>query len=214
MKNFKIITLLMALTIFFTGCSNDISVVTSVSSNNTSKVIITSSSVSTSSVTATSSSNSSKDNQIVYKTLNIPMIDDEKFEEWLKYDSNLEEAKKIFPKNCISKIKTGYIIRFHCVDKVAVIYFDEEGIQSKFGAAVYNKTTLKSTDFNSGLIDKNLNYIIHKLDPDGYYPFLYVSVNVSEPESTHFTADGYIVTIKYITTESAWIVSEIIKEKF
>ena len=74
----------MVLTIFSVGCSNvitDMSDVASVSSNNTSKVVITSSSISTSSVTATSSSNSSKDNQIVYKTLNIPMIDDEKFEE-------------------------------------------------------------------------------------------------------------------------------------
>ena len=127
MRFLGMISFLLILTISLSGCPNvttDILDNVIVSSNTASSDIVSSNNVSsdvgTSNITSTSSDDavissdttsviySSKvdstlnDDKITYKTLNIPMIDDKKFEEWLNFALNLEEAEKFFPKNCIS----------------------------------------------------------------------------------------------------------------
>ena len=78
-------------------------------------------------------------------------------------------------------------------DSVAVIYFD--GSDYNIFVRVYSLYLTKA-DFNE-LATGQLLDSVQKIDPLGEYLFLYTGSNDAPKISTHYTKDGYSITVEY-----------------
>ena len=76
---------------------------------------------------------------------------------------------------------------------IAVFLFDSSG--NKIWGNTYSTQLLKS-DFD-GLVKGQSLDEVKAIDPNGEYLFLYTGRNDTPKVSSHYTKDGYLITIEY-----------------
>lgn len=105
----------------------------------------------------------------------------------------MDELNKQYPIECLRKIGNSYRVSYLGNDSVAVIYFDNS--ENKILGRVYNLYLTKA-DFNE-LATGQLLETVQKIDSQGEYLFLYTGSNDAPKTSTHYTKDGYLITVEY-----------------
>ena len=103
---------------------------------------------------------------------------------------NLNEK---YPIECIRKTERGYRVTYYGDSSVSVLLFNnsEELVMGN----VYS--TSQPKEMFGSLSTSDSVYDVQKIDPNGYYPFLYTGRNDVLKQSTHYTVDGYLITIDY-----------------
>ena len=88
--------------------------------------------------------------------------------------------------------------------RIAVLLFDNYG--NKLFGNIYNLQLLKS-DFDSLAEGQSLEKV-REIDPDGEYLFLCTGRNDTPKVSSHYTKDGYLITIEYDASNNIIIINE------
>ena len=118
---------------------------------------------------------------------------DEQLADIARFEGTLNELNKKFPVECLRELEDGYRASYLGKNSVAVIYFDEKG--NKLSGSKFKTLKLKS-DFDA-LTEGQAIDDVQKLAPDGNYLFLYSGRNDLPKISSHYTADGYLISIEY-----------------
>ena len=106
---------------------------------------------------------------------------------------SIQELDANYPIECIRKTPTGYRVSYYGKTDLTSILFDTAG--QKIIGNVHKMSKSKSS-FDVLSIGKSLEDVM-ELDSDGSYLFLYTGRNDIPKQSTHYTMDGYLITIEY-----------------
>lgn len=105
----------------------------------------------------------------------------------------LNELNKQYPVECLRKIGVSYRAAYLGKDSVAIVHFDSNG--NRILGKVYSLYLTKA-DFMNLAVGQPLENV-QVVDPQAEYLFLQTGSNSAPRVSTHYTCDGYIVTIEY-----------------
>lgn len=105
----------------------------------------------------------------------------------------MEGLDKQYPIECLKEIENFYRVSYLGNDSVSVIYFDSS--ENKLFGRVYG-LYLEKDDFIGLTAGQSLESV-QKIDPHGEYLFLYTGSDNAPRVSTHYTKDGYIITVNY-----------------
>lgn len=111
----------------------------------------------------------------------------------INYNGSMDELDSMYPMECVRSINNGYRVSYVGDDSVATIVFDKSG--NKISGKVY---TLEHTKNKFDTLTKGHSLDdVKKISPYGEYLFLYTGRNDSPRLSSHFTRDGYLITVEY-----------------
>lgn len=119
--------------------------------------------------------------------------DDLHLMEIVQFNGTINELSIQFPIECLRCHNGKYRVSYLGIGKVAILVFDDSG--SKILGSIYNAEKLKS-DFGELKKGQTLENV-QKIDPQGEYLFLYTGRNDTPKISSHYTKDGYLITIQY-----------------
>ena len=111
----------------------------------------------------------------------------------VQFEGTMDELNEQYPIECMREIGNTYRVSYLGDDCVAVIVFDNS--KNKICGNVYNLFLTKA-DFNDLAVGQSLDSV-KRLDPHGEYLFLYTGRNDTPKISTHYTKDGYLITVEY-----------------
>lgn len=115
-----------------------------------------------------------------------------------QFNGSINELDDKYPIECVRKVKSAYRVSYLGDFCIAVIIFDGSG--DKILGKVHSAKLLKS-DFAGLAVGQSLDYV-RKIDPEGEYIHLYTGRNDTPRISTHYTNDGYLITIEYDTANT------------
>ena len=121
------------------------------------------------------------------------VYDEQQLLEVVKFNGSLNKLNAQYPIECLRKNSGTYRASYLGNGRIAVILFDNSG--SKLLGNIH-RTQLLKTDFE-GLRKGQLLEEVKTIDPDGEYLFLYTGRNDTPKVSSHYTRDGYLITIEY-----------------
>lgn len=110
-----------------------------------------------------------------------------------EFNGSLSELNIRYPIECLRLDSENYRVSYLGDGCVTVLRFDKFG--NKLLGSIYSTQHLKS-DFD-GLVKGMLLKDVRKIDPEGEYLFLYTGRNDTPKVSSHYTKDGYLITIEY-----------------
>lgn len=113
--------------------------------------------------------------------------------ELMNFSGSLNELNIQYPIECLREDNGMYRVSYLGDESVVIFLFDGSG-NKLFGCA-YSTQLLKS-DFDKLLKGQSLDRV-RAIDPNGEYLFLYTGRNDTPKVSSHYTKDGYWVTIEY-----------------
>lgn len=122
-----------------------------------------------------------------------------------QFNGSINELNTQYPIECVREINNTYRVSYYGDFSIAVITFDDAG--NRILGNVYSALQLKC-NFDVLAIGQSLNDV-QKIDPKGEYLFLYTGRNDTPKISTHYTKDGYLITIQY---DDSNVISNIKKE--
>lgn len=132
------------------------------------------------------------------------IYDDWELQKVVEFEGNIDQLNDKYPIECIRKNNPGYRVSYPGNDKVAVILYDNSG--KKISGVIYNTERSKS-DFGALIKGESLDEVL-KTDPDGEYLFLYTGKNDTPKASSHYTNDGYLISIEYDDFNTVISISE------
>ena len=109
------------------------------------------------------------------------------------FNGTINELSCQYPIECIRAVKNGYRIVYCGKNCFGVFFFDENG--KKISGDIYEASQTKFK-FNTISVGQSLEDV-KKLDQKGNYIFLYTGRADIPRVSTHYTSDGYLITITY-----------------
>lgn len=121
------------------------------------------------------------------------IYDELQLSELAKFNGLMNELNAEYPIECLREDRGIYRVSYLGDGSIAVILFDDSG--NKLLANIYSTQLLKS-DFD-GLVKGQTLEDVRAIDPNGEYLFLYTGRNDTPKASSHYTKDGYLITIKY-----------------
>lgn len=121
------------------------------------------------------------------------VYDESQLLEIIKFDGSINELNHEYPIECLREDNGTYRASYLGDGSVAVLIFDDSG--DKLLSNIY-KTELLKSNFVELVRGKSLEDV-RVIDPDGEYLFLYAGRNDTPKVSSHYTKDGYLITIKY-----------------
>ena len=110
-----------------------------------------------------------------------------------QFNGTIYELNDKYSIECVRKSDYGYRVSYLGDFCIAVILFDSDG--NKILGNVYD--TLCSKSDLSVLTENQTLENVQKIDPNGEYLFLYSGRNDTPKTSSHYTKDGYLITIEY-----------------
>ena len=110
-----------------------------------------------------------------------------------KCNGLMNELNAKYPIECLREDNGTYRASYLGDGNIAVILFDDSG--NRLLGNIYSTQLLKS-DFD-GLVEGQLLDEVRVIDPNGEYLFLYTGRNDTPKVSSHYTKDGYLITIEY-----------------
>ena len=125
--------------------------------------------------------------------------------ELTRFDGSLNELNIKYPIECLRADNGMYRVSYLGVENIAVFLFDNLG--NRFSGSIYRTQLLKS-DFEGLIKGQSLNEV-KAIDPNGEYLFLYTGRNDTPKISSHYTKDGYLITIEY---DASNVITSINKE--
>ncbi|MCI8332187.1 MAG: hypothetical protein HFE78_05125 [Clostridiales bacterium] len=111
----------------------------------------------------------------------------------IQMNHSMKEMNSQFPIECLREMDGIYRVSYLGDGSIAVITFDKDG--NRILGNIYHTKLLKS-DFNSLAIGQSLEDV-KQIDPKGEYLFPYTGRNDTPHISTHYTKDGYLITVEY-----------------
>lgn len=111
----------------------------------------------------------------------------------VSYSGSINELNDMFPIECLREVEDTYRVSYLGEQRVAVIVFDKDGnrILGNTHSAMQSKS-----DFNKLRNGQSIEDV-KAIDPEGEYLFLYTGRDDTPRVSTHYTTDGYLITIEY-----------------
>lgn len=119
--------------------------------------------------------------------------DERQLTELAQFGGAINELNEKYPIECMRKGNDTYRVSYLGDGSIAVLVFDNSG--NKLLGNTYS-VQLSKSDFD-GLENGQLLEEVQALDPNGEYLFLYTGRNDIPRESSHYTIDGYLITIEY-----------------
>ena len=110
-----------------------------------------------------------------------------------KFSGSIDDLNAQYPIECIRKINDTYRVAYLGDGKIAVLLFDNCG--NKLLGKIYN-TQLLRTNFCNLAKGHSLDEV-KIIDPYGEFLFLCTGRDDTPKVSSHYTKDGYLITIKY-----------------
>ncbi len=132
------------------------------------------------------------------------VYDEQQLSELVKFNGSLNELNAEYPIECLREDNGTYRASYLGDGSIAVILFDDSG-NILFGN-IYS-TQLTKSDFD-GLTKGLLIEEVKTIDPNGGYLFLYTGRNDTPKVSSHYTKDGYLITIEYDDLNSIISINE------
>lgn len=132
------------------------------------------------------------------------IYDDSQLTELSKFGGSIEELDAKYPIQCLRENNGAYRVSYRGKEKIAVLLFDNIG--NKLLGNVYSCKLLKS-DF-ANVTKGQLLEDIRKIDPDGEYLFLYTGRNDAPKTSSHYTKDGFLITIEYDSQNNVFSIDQ------
>lgn len=115
-----------------------------------------------------------------------------------EFEGSINELNGSYPIKCIRMVNGIYRVSYLGAEYVAILIFDNFG--NKISGNIYNIQHLKS-DFNVLEKGESIETVIN-FDSQGEYLFLYTGRNDLPRRSTHYTQDGYLITIDYSSSNT------------
>ena len=122
----------------------------------------------------------------------------------LQFNGNINQLNDIYPIECLRKVGEHYRASYVGNNSIAIIVFDKSG--KKLTGNIFSTQCLKA-DFDELEKGKSLDNV-KNIDPKGEYLFLYTGRNDTPRISSHYTKDGYLITIEYDTSYNILSISE------
>ena len=119
--------------------------------------------------------------------------DETQLSELVVLRDSINEVNLKYPIECLREINGTYRASYLGDKKIAVLLFDDSG--NWLLGKIYCTQRTKS-DFDSLKVGQRLDEV-RAIDPDGEYLFLYTGRNDVQRVSSHYTRDGYLITIRY-----------------
>ncbi len=113
--------------------------------------------------------------------------------ELMKFSGSLNELNIKYPIECLREDNGMYRVSYLGDESVVIFLFDGSG--NRLFASTYSTQLLKS-DFDKLVKGQSLDKV-RAIDPNGEYLFLYTGRNDTPKVSSHYTKDGYLITIEY-----------------
>ena len=121
------------------------------------------------------------------------MYDETELLEITKFNGSLNELNVKYPIECLRKDDEMYRVSYLGDESITIVLFDSSG--NKIMSNTHGAHLLKS-DFD-GLVKGKSLVEVRAIDPNGEYLFLYTGRNDIPKVSSHYTKDGYLITIEY-----------------
>lgn len=121
------------------------------------------------------------------------VYDDTQLMEIANFNGSLNELKTKYPIDCLREDNGVYRASYQGNESIAVLLFDKLG--NKITGKVCS-TLLSKSDFDKIVKGQSLSDV-QLLDPNGEYLFLYTGRDDIPRMSSHYTKDGYLITIEY-----------------
>ena len=121
------------------------------------------------------------------------IYDESQLNDIVRFNGNINELNDIYPTECLRRVGEYYRASYLGNDSVAIIIFDNSG--KKLIGKIVSTQCLKA-DFEELEKGKSLDEV-KNIDPKGEYLFLYTGRNDTPRKSSHYTKDGYLITIEY-----------------
>lgn len=132
------------------------------------------------------------------------IYDEPQLLELAKFNGSIDELNAQYPIECLREKNGTYRAAYLGNGSIAVLLFDNSG--NRYWGNIYNTQLLKS-DFE-GLTKGQLLEEVRKIDPNGEFLFLYTGRNDTPKVSSHYTKDGYLITIEYDASNSIISINE------
>ena len=124
--------------------------------------------------------------------------DDAQLLEISQFDGSLNELNAQYPAECVREENGLYRVSYLGSESVAALLFDGAG--NRLLGRVYS-AQLQKADFDAISAGQSLDDVL-RLDPNGEYLFLFAGRNDLPRVSTHYTKDGYIISVEYDTSNT------------
>ena len=121
------------------------------------------------------------------------IYDDSQLLKIVKFKGSMTELNNQYPIECQRDNGDTYRVSYLGDGSVAVLLFDDYG--NRLLGNIYSTQLVKS-DFDI-LVKGYLLDDVRAIDPNGEYLFLYTGRNDTSKASSHYTKDGYLITIEY-----------------
>lgn len=132
------------------------------------------------------------------------VYEDPQLLEIVDFNGSIKELDVEYPIECLRNKNDTYRVSYLGNSGVAVIMFDNSG--NKILGNVFNTHTSK-IDFDVLAKGQSLEKV-REIDPDGEYLFLYTGRADVPRVSSHYTKDGYLITIEYDSLNNITAISE------
>lgn len=113
--------------------------------------------------------------------------------ELMKFSGSLNELNNKYPIECLREDNGMYRVSYLGDESVVIFVFDGSG--NRLLGSTYSTQLLKS-DFDKLVKGQSVDEV-RAIDPNGEYLFLYTGRNDTPKVSSHYTKDGYLITIEY-----------------
>ena len=121
------------------------------------------------------------------------IYDETELLEITKFNGSLNALNTKYPIECLREDNGMYRVSYLGNGSIAVLLFD--GSNNRLLGSTYITQLLKS-DFD-GLVKGQTLDDVRVIDPNGEYLFLDTGRNDTPKVSSHYTRDGYLITIEY-----------------
>lgn len=125
--------------------------------------------------------------------LGTEIYSDSQLQRIVQYNRDINKLNERYPIECIRGNDNIYRVSYLGDSSIAVILFDAVG--NKVMGNAYSTLTMKLDfdDLNKGQSLED----VQKIDSKGDYSFLYTGRDDVQKVSTHYTKDGYLISIEY-----------------
>ncbi len=121
------------------------------------------------------------------------IYDETQLWELARFKGSMKEINTKYPVECLREKNNTYRVSYLGDGNIAVLLFDDSG--NRLFGNVYRTQLLKS-DFDN-LKKGQLLEEVRAIDPNGEYLFLSTGRKDAPKVSSHYTKDGYLITIEY-----------------
>ena len=121
-----------------------------------------------------------------------------------KFNGSIDELNAQYPIECLREDNGMYRVSYLGNGSIVIFLFDGSG--NRLSVSTYSIQLLKSA-FDELAKGQPLDEV-REIDPNGEYLFLYTGRNDTPKVSSHYTKDGYLITIEYDTSNNVININE------